>query len=482
MTTFNDLPNELIVEVWRQVLDPKAVESFALTSKTVYALGRNVIQEHNELKAKFSSIDHYELHEGGYYELHEGSDLVEALQILLLNSRAALYVRNVYIDRLGEEWGDVDDSEQEDERSYSEDTMELFKHAIEDNPLISEDEVVSWLDAFAIEKENAIIPLIITMLPKLHSLALPHVYSAEALLFNMIKRIAECKNTEVLSLLREVRLLPGDMNRPRGFDWIRTLAKLPSVKAIEAWDIAPNRTRVNHDYPKARRITDCHGPYETHDSYHTVYHESPHALIPKTSAITHLTFINCIIDTRRLVKLLDGLQALESFQYHSPRALSNPNKMVDALLANAKHTLRKLRLRSDGGATHCPVTLTDFAVMDDLEIRYDYLLDDGDRRKLANILPPSIEKVHLSLLYTSWYEVMVDDVLEMTIDKAERLPNLKGLTIEVDDIGQGLCGAQDLQRRKCEEVGVDFNLETEPTQWSLSWTMAEEWRERKTGR
>lgn len=454
MTTFNDLPNELVVEVWRHVLDPEAVESFALTSKTVYALGRNFIQEHNELKAKFSSIDHYTFHDGGHREFYEGSDLVETLKNLLLNPRAALYVRNVYIDnfyvdRFAEEWEDVDDSEQEDQRSYSEGTMELFKQAIKDNPFILDDKIVFWLDALAIGNESAIIFLVLTLLPKLRTLYLPHAYLADVLLFDTNKRIAEREDPTIFSRLTEVRLLPGDIEGIKGFNWVRTLAKLPSVKAIEAWDIAPGRACFKHDSPKI-------------------------------SAITHLTFINCIIDTRGLVKLLGGLQALESFQYHSPRAFSNPGKVVDALLANAKHTLRKLRLRSDGHARHYPVTLTDFAVMDELEIRYDHLLDDSDGRKLANVLPPSIEKVHLSLLYTSWFEAMVDDVLEMTIDKAKRLSNLKELTIEVDleEVDQGLDGASDLPLKKCEEVGVDFNLETH-SPGTLSWTKTNEWRERR---
>lgn len=245
MASFNDLPNELIVEVWRQVLDPEAVESFALTSKRIYALGRNAIQEHNELKAKFSSIDHCEFDKGN-------NDPVETLKNLLLNPRAALYVRNVSITRWTKSWGDVDDSEQVDQRSSSEGTMELFGQAIKDNPFILEDEVVSWLDALATGNESAVISLVLTMLPKLHSLNLPHVYLDEILLFDTIKRIAECNDTKPLSRLTEVRLLPGNINGIEGFNWVRTFAKVPSVKAIKAWDIGPDCACFNHDYPNDR--------------------------------------------------------------------------------------------------------------------------------------------------------------------------------------------------------------------------------------
>lgn len=67
----------------------------------------------------------------------------------------------------------------------------------------------------------------------------------------------------------------------------------------------------------------------------------------------------------------------------------------------------------------------------------------------------------------------------MTINKAERLPNLKELTIEAEETGEGLYGAPDLPLKKCEEVGVDFNLTTKVTQWIRSWTMIEGFRERR---
>ena len=87
MTGFNDLPNELIVEVWREVADAESVENFAVTSKRIYALGSGFMTEHNELKADFSSIHHY-----------EGSNPAETLKTLLMNPCPALYVRNVSID------------------------------------------------------------------------------------------------------------------------------------------------------------------------------------------------------------------------------------------------------------------------------------------------------------------------------------------------------------------------------------------------
>ena len=90
MTGFSDLPNELVVEVWCLLRDPEDIEAFALTSKRVYALGSDAIAAHNELRSRFWSIR------------HDPDDLTstpaDTLRSLLLNPRAALYVRNLTID------------------------------------------------------------------------------------------------------------------------------------------------------------------------------------------------------------------------------------------------------------------------------------------------------------------------------------------------------------------------------------------------
>lgn len=63
---------------------------FAPTSKTIYALSNDFRDEHNAMKARFSSI------------AHRKDDIknrpADTLRELLLNPRAALYVRDVLID------------------------------------------------------------------------------------------------------------------------------------------------------------------------------------------------------------------------------------------------------------------------------------------------------------------------------------------------------------------------------------------------
>ena len=419
MTGFTDFPNELIVEVWRQVLDPKSIENFALTNKTIYALGSDCIKEHNVLNSKSSSVIHY--------PSRLGIDCpAEMLKTWLQNPRSALYIRTVSIHGWRNEWEDPDNNEQARHRTYSEDFMDLCRQSIRNSPLNLGDGNVSWLNSLEAGNEGALFSLILTVFPNMQSLDLDHVYSADSLLLDTVKCIAESRGTECLSRLTEVQLLPGDIIKGREkFEWVRTFATLSSVKAIEAWDIGPECDCFIPDYPNDGCIGDRCGSDDSYDYFQR-------ALLPKASAVTHLTFINCVLNMKKLLAFLEGLQGLESFKYHSPRGFSEPVEMVHALLANAKHTLRTLCLRSGGESMSYVVTLADFDVMEELEIGYDLLLDHRGTNKVADMLPRSIKKIRLSRLYAyDHYDTVKDDLLEMALDNTERLPNLKKLTIEV---------------------------------------------------
>ena len=293
------------------------------------------------------------------------------------------------------------------------------------------------------------------MFPNTQVLNLRYVYySAHTLTLDIVKCSARARNAEVLPRLTEVRLLPGEniIKDREKFDWVRTFATLSSVKAIQAWDIGPDYDCFNPDYPNDGCISDHYGPDDNYDCY-------PKALLPKVSAVTHLTFINCVLNTKKLLGFLEGLRGLQSFIYHSPREFSEPVEMVHALLANSKHTLRTLRLRSGGNAMSYAVTLVGFDVMEELEIGYDLLLDHRGTNKVADMLPRSIEEIRLSRLYVRYhYDRAKDDALEMTLDNTERLPNLKKFTIEVDNINLGLQKELSPMCRKCADVEIELTF------------------------
>ena len=473
MTSFSSLPNELIVEVWRQVLDPEAVESFALASKKIHALGRAFIEEHNRLRANFSSVTHF----GD----EAGSGPAETLKTLLLNPRAALYIQSFSVNGWRAEWEYVVDSEEPGHRPYAKNIMELFTQSIVDSCLVSEDEVEHWLRNLRTGNECVIHSLILTMLPNVRSLDLHCTNSSEYLLFDTIKRIAGSRDTKTLSRLEEVRLWPGDHESNDDFEWVRTFATLSSVKAIKAWGIGPNCDcdYDSHADPHDKCESGCSGVDENYDCYHAVCHDHRRTLPPKASAVEHLAFIRCIMNTQRRFGFLKGLRALHSFEYLSdnPRMESSePKEIVDALRAYARGTLQTLRLRSRGAdyPSHAG-TLVDFDVMIELEIAYGllwaYTYQSGGST-LVDALPRSIEKVHLNLLGEDSHYCVERDVLQMATDKAERLPNLKTVTMELDQMKEGLNSKIiSNMKQKCEEVGIALNVNIESpvtVEWSPS--------------
>ena len=289
------------------------------------------------------------------------------------------------------------------------------------------------------------------MFPNTQVLNLRYMYySAHTLILDIVKCSARARNAEVLPRLTEVRLLPGENIKDcEKFDWVRTFATLSSVEAIQAWDIGPDYDCFNPDYPNDGCISDHYGPDNNYQK----------ALVPKVSAVMHLTFINCVLNTKKLLEFLGGLRGLQSFKYHSPREFSELVEMVHALLANSKHTLRTLRLRSGGNAMSYAVTLVGFDVMEELEIGYDLRLDHRGTNKVADMLPRSIEEIRLSRLYVRYhYDRAKDDVLEMTLDNTERLPNLKKFTIEVDNINLGLQKELSPMCRKCADVEIELTF------------------------
>ena len=401
----------------------------------------------------------------------------ETLETLLQNPRIALYVRTISVDV----YRSPCDYELTGYRPYSEDIMELLRQKVENTPFILEDEILGWLNALKSGDESAIIALILTMLPNVHSLNLPRSRSAEKFLFGVVKRIVERRDTEALSQLTKVKLLPDDSITFEEFDWVRTFATLPSVKAIEAQDIDRDCDCDNHDDDPYGGYTDCvsmcygpTSPYANYNCHHLACHERQLALLPKTSTVTHLTFTNCIINTRRLFGFLKGLQALESFEYYSTYKFSDPDEIVVALVAHAKRSLRKLNLRSDCYDPYAcyelprrfhidemtdAVTLNDLESVKELETEYDLLLGCGRRGELADVLPSSIEKVHLRRLFRNARYKVQNDVLDMTARKAERLPNLTELTIELHEMEEGFDTAMtSTMKQRCEEVGVQLNI------------------------
>ena len=136
MAKFTDLPNELVVEIWSHILQPKDIENFALASKTIRTLAGKILVNHRKLTRELSTFDI-----GGSKMRFSPAGL---LKEILTNPRVALYTKKVIVPDLYVAWESkegvnklktFDPEIGEDARHYrhtpyAEEDMELFKQAI----------------------------------------------------------------------------------------------------------------------------------------------------------------------------------------------------------------------------------------------------------------------------------------------------------------------------------------------------------------
>ena len=137
MATFSHLPNELIVEIWSHVLQPKNIENFALTSKTIRALSGKVLTEHKNLTKELSAFD-----AGGPKSKFSVAGL---LKQILLKPHIALYIKTFTItelrDRFNVKSQSVNTLQASDSKAgedghqychtpYGEEDVERFKQAV----------------------------------------------------------------------------------------------------------------------------------------------------------------------------------------------------------------------------------------------------------------------------------------------------------------------------------------------------------------
>lgn len=441
MKGFSDLPNEIVVQVWRSVLQPEDVQNFALTTKGIMALGRAFIEEHNRLKARFSSILNFQ----------SRMDPADMLKTLLLNPRATLYVRNISIDAWGLRITKTP--------GYGPDTMELIKQVIKESPFILEEEVEEWAGKVERGNEEILSSLILLLLPNVHALSLLLDNSFESRLSNMVQRIAQSQDTEALSRLTEVEVwvenvIPRDDARIQGF------SALPSVKKVE---------NLNYNSPRFKDNDDDNDTFEERYFPDAAdYSDSAlrFTLPPETSA--QLTIGDSVIKPLRLSERLQGMRALEIFDYLSTHeymdfsVFPGLSRVVSDLMAYAKHSLQTLRIRTCGRYKSCTVNLTGFEVLKELEIESDFLLPYKDAprtKKLAYWLLLSLEGLHLHRVFTKVAHSIENDVIQ--ISKAERLPNLKEVWVELvssDDAPKAKAITE--LKQKCEDVGVVLSVTT----------------------
>ncbi len=405
MASLSRLPNEMIAETWGHVLEPKDIESFALVSKKIYAIGIPFIMEHNKLKKEFSFFD--------TGPNTRASAPAYLLKNVLLRPRVALYVTHLSIGRVQHRW-QASNGEGHDDMTYSnngpknrhdpypDDEMALFIRAIRETGFVPLVEVGKWIQDVRMGDEDEILALLSLFIPNLTTMTLYN----EGRIFlqnfrKIIRRIALDGQQRFLTRLKTV-CLQGDYDYLES-DWLEVFYNLPLLHAIDVKSIVIWKN------------------VDTVQIY-----------IPGSSNITELTFVESSVHGKTMFEILESIKALKKFSYMEPVIgfyIFDPFWMRAALLAHAKHSLEPLTITFSQTEGNLLGTLCDFTALRELETNIHLLIRETRFEKLPDLLPTSIEQLHLHMGGHRFCNSVPSLIKSFVQEKSQRLPNLRALKL-----------------------------------------------------
>lgn len=397
-------------------VQPEDLDSFFLTSKHIRNLNEAYITEHLTLKKDFSYLDSHTSDEG----TNEFGTMANLLKEVLTVPRAASYVKDFDIRGWHASWNDgshLDDWRSDD--MLSEDNRVVFDKAISGSKYVPANLVDAWLVRFEDGDEDQILGLLMTVLPNLSKLSLSDVPHWNNLLSNTIKRISQDPKPEALTMLKCVTLSGKDTPTP--LHVVKNLATLPSMRQIHAENVS----------------TTIHDEYES----------------PPDSKVTCLCLTKCLVEPEFLHAFLSSFTSLVTFVYTEGTRVrddggpgSNAFWIHSSLKHNAKHSLRKLTLRSPYRKTSTLIgSLHTFIVLEELDVDFGAMVNRRGvgigSRMLTQVLPASIKKVtlrHLPGEDGMESEFCVRIVRDVVMQRRRALPHLQALNFRPDKNGKPL--------------------------------------------
>lgn len=449
MANFSNLPNEMISQVWGYILEPRDLESFALVSKRVYAIGRPFVEEHNELRKAFSFLQ-TDVRTRRYHPAF-------LLNEIMLRPRTALYVTHLAIGRNAPHWQHQRDDNDDNVSSvewpndghvpYPDDVLALCVEAIQKSSFVPPDQVAEWISSVKEGNEDPILAVISLLLPNLTTITVEDDGWGHPCVLDTMRSVAEAQDTTILTRLVTAELVfpfVGDMSIS-GLYWFVTLASLPLLQSIH----------VDHM---------C----TTYEQNYTI---DPMYLSSRISNITELTFVRSGLRPHFLSQLLEGIIGLEIFSYVEPDEPFWPFEpfepfwIRDDLLNYAKHSLQSLKILPPQADEHVPLgSLREFTSLKQLETDVRLLSDLDELNKLANLLPASLEKLDLDTcdMEASRSIRIVPNLVEGIVKaKSKLIPHLESLKLRVKmekgtTLGDWSCTEPLMDM--CRNVGIELTL------------------------
>ena len=447
MTGFDDLPNELILELWHHVHPPDDIVSFALVSKRIFALSAPFLKEYHRLRSKYSGLANYK----GY----DGIMMAQLLKDVLLDPHIALYVEELRLSIWHSSWEDPtrgvpfycqrpmsDSKNYVFHVPYPEQDMELFRNGIRKAEHMVPIGTDVWFQLLETGDEDPILALLLSLLPNLRRLRLnpPPVRTP---LFTTIRRMIETAVPISFSKLKSIHLEHGVTSQKEATSLVQSFASLTSLEKISCY---------------------------ARDTFFDGEPDIPKCLVsPRSSNVTELVFDSYIDTATHISVLLEGIKMLKKFTFVGHRETFEVSGLRIALLKHCQKSLEYLKLVASSNHAGTLGSLCLFENLKTLEVDHSILVNvnvTGDCN-VADLLPASIEAIELTDL--GWMDVgHIRPVIRSLVSaKRTELPNLERLNLVFDRFSSIFLNDFSDMRQLCERNGILLNLKASSSSWNF---------------
>lgn len=453
MARFSDLPNELLAEVWKYLLAPEDLESFARVCKGVNGQGFSFLCRHRQLRDEYSMFSNEATTEAGNsIRYPTGGNSVRyplgvaavrssnSLIKILTSPRAGLYVRELRLRTWFTIWDHVFYSAPRSEElspyyPYST-KLNIYKNALTDS--ILQTELQAWILALENGDYNIVLGLLLLVAPNIVKIDL--IENELQRFQRVMEDLATATKPGIPATLRKLRSISLRCRKVETFfQFMVFAASVTSLESISAIGVG----------------LICH-PYD------------PSCLPPPISHIKFLSFERCSFRPADLKVLLSGFKSLESFAYIHPLIEDSslrpdynnfrPTAMCKTLSAHTKKSLISLCFRTKDTPFLCMRGLRVFENLKSLEISL-CLIANGNNPALVSDLPSSIETMTLrdiDLEDLPWLRRVISRIIKM---KSERLPKLGALALHIEEgVNADSLHTFNAMRDKCELTGFTLHI------------------------
>ena len=516
MAQILDLPNELLLGIIG-VIRVEDIEAFASCNKRIFSLSQNVLQKHRAMKKKYSKVQ-LTASNLDTLDLRQWVHSVAWLREILLDETVASYPIHLHIQQRaigGTVFDGYDGFRQTNVYRIMAEIKEEIYSKLEECPYIQSHNLERWkLDlAYPLHYEwfDISLALLLTLLPNLQSILIDARNLELGRTRYVYTRVAEAYEAdgEVQHALSQLvsldqTIVRGCSGHLTSMHYYLPFRVLPLLRSVSGRNFDGRVRKYNADSSMADGSEVAEG-------------------MPRTfnSGITNIKFTKSRISSLGFENLLCGVTGLQDFEYEHAGDRPGlfqpwwPRKIVNSLLAHARHSLRRLDLTSQDKKAVGVHRTHEWGDMIDIDTAVDVDVDDPALRgcvfirslryfqvlktvrlnsamfvekvpstetnskesskvhRLVDILPTSIEELHL--VEGLVHHPLVRIFHGLAESKAQNLPILKEIKLERINTVTFLS-----LKKACRDAGIELIVVKKP-QLRSSAVLATSWWKKWTG-